>query len=77
MFEKMPALSAALDAYHTTARALDIGMRRNGGATLSEWAANDKARLDLVLARAEYMKSVKRFNEEAAAFLVALRRSMR
>jgi hypothetical protein len=68
-------LNEALNAYHAAGRALDCGMRRQGGATLSEWAADDVARLDLLCARADYMAAVNLFNREAAAFLAALRRS--
>jgi hypothetical protein len=70
-------LSTALAAYQAAGRALDAGMRRPEGATASEWAAYDGARLALLLAQCDYMAAIHHFNDEAAAFLAALRRSMR
>jgi hypothetical protein len=70
-------LSVALVAYRAAGRALDAGMRRPEGATVSEWAADDSARLDLLLAQYDYIAAINRFNEDATAFLEALRRSLR
>lgn len=77
MVDEAPKLSAALAAYDAAGRALDAGMRRPEGATVTEWADDDVARLDLMSARCDYMSAINLFNEEAASFLAALRRSMR
>jgi hypothetical protein len=69
-------LSVALAAYQAAGRALDAGMRRPEGATVSEWAADDSARLDLLLAQCDYIADINLFNKDATAFLAALRRSM-
>jgi hypothetical protein len=77
MIDGAAKLSVALAAYRAAGRALDAGMRRPEGATVSEWATDDGARLDLLLAQCDYIATIKLFNEDATAFLEALRRSMR
>ena len=58
----------ASDAYDRAARALDIGLRRLGGATPSEWKAEYDARIDLRQARAAYVADALKFTAVSAGY---------
>jgi hypothetical protein len=57
---------AARDAYETAGRALDAALRREGGATASEWKTEYDTRIDLRLARAAYVAACLEFTAIAA-----------
>jgi len=62
---------SACDAYERAARALDIGLRRQSGATPSEWKAEHDARIDLRRARAAYVDDALRFTAVSQAYHAA------
>lgn len=61
-------IDSLLQAYNAAGRALDVGMRRRGGATNAEWQAEDDARIELRAARRAYVAGIVEMIEESAAY---------
>jgi hypothetical protein len=73
-----PEIETLRRAYHAAGRALDIGMRRRGGATKAEWQAEDDARIILRAACRVHAQNLREIiresgqnNERLAAGLLA------
>jgi hypothetical protein len=66
---------AASEAYDIAAQSLDSGLRREGGATATEWKAEFDARIELRLARAAFIARSKSFAAASEAELRARQRA--
>lgn len=70
-----PSSRAEAEAQYAQAScALSRAMSRDVGASSTEWAAYDRARLDRRMERERFLLAAQRFNEDAAYFLRELRR---